>query len=363
MDSFKKDLVLLNMIPDIGWIKLKLLLGWFKDPAGIFKASVSELKSVKGIGQHTARAIKNAYSDYDIEKEIALIKNLGVSVTTLFEADYPFNLKNIYDPPILLYTKGTLKASDEFAVAIVGSRMCTYYGMNMAEKMASELACCGITIVSGLARGIDTAAHKGALKSKGRTVAVLGNGLSSVYPPENKALSEQAILNGTLISEFPMETPPYKQNFPRRNRVISGLSKAVLVVEAAKKSGALITADFALEQGRDVFAVPGMADRPLSTGTNTLIKQGAKLIDNVKDILDELGMPAASGITEDTGDHLPAEESQKDIYSMLSNTPCHVDNIMQCTGIEAKQIESTLLCMQLKGFVKKLAGGFYIRNR
>jgi DNA processing protein len=363
MDSFKKELVLLNMIPDMGWIKLKLLLGRFKDPAGIFKASVSELKSVKGIGQHTARAIKSAYSDYDIEKEIALIKDFGVNVTTIFESDYPLNLKNIYDPPILLYNKGTLKVSDECAVAIVGSRACTYYGMNMSEKMASELACCGITIVSGLARGIDTAAHKGALKSKGRTLAVLGNGLSSVYPPENKALSEQAITNGALISEFPMETPPYKQNFPRRNRVISGLSRAVLVVEAAKKSGALITADFALEQGRDVFAVPGMAERLLSTGTNTLIKQGAKLIDNVNDILDELGMPLTSGIAEDTGDNLPLEEPQKDIYSMLSNTPCHVDNIMQLTGIKAKEIESALLCMQLKGFVKKLPGGFYVKNR
>ncbi len=295
MDSLTKDLIMLNMVPDVGCVKLRLLLEQFKSPAGIFSSSVSELKSVKGIGQHTARAIKNAYSDYDIEKEIALIKKFGVSVTTLFDDDYPLNLMNIYDPPILLYTKGALKVNDEFAVAIVGSRICTYYGMNMAEKMASELACCGLTVVSGLARGIDTAAHKGALKSKGRTVAVLGNGLSSVYPPENKVLSEQIILNGALISEFPMETPPYKHNFPRRNRVISGLSKAVLVVEAAKKSGALITADFALEQGRDVFAVPGMAGRPLSAGTNSLIKQGAKLIDTANDILEELGIPLVSG--------------------------------------------------------------------
>jgi DNA processing protein len=363
MDSFRKDLILLNMVPGIGFIRLKLLLDEFNSPAGIFRASIGELKSVRGIGQHTARAIKNANSDYNIDKEIALMKNFGVGITTLFDDDYPLNLKNIYDPPILLYTKGVFKANDESAIAIVGSRMCTYYGINTADKMASELACRGITVVSGLARGIDTAAHKGALKGNGRTIAVLGNGLSFVYPAENKVLAEQVICNGAVVSEFPMETPPYKQNFPRRNRIISGLSKAVLVVEAARKSGALITADFALEQGRDVFAVPGMADRLLSTGTNTLIKQGAKLIDNVNDILEELVMPVASGITKKTGNQVLTEESQKNIYSMLSDNPCHVDAIMQGTGIKTKQVQSTLLGMQIKGFVKKLPGGFYIRNR
>jgi DNA processing protein len=288
MDSFKKDLILLNMVQDIGYIRLKALLDEFKEPGNILRASLDKLKSVKGIGPAIAQAIKNASTCHDIDKETSLIKKAGISILTLFDDDYPANLKNIYDPPMVLYIKGKLKKKDEFSVAIVGSRKCTYYGINMAEKIAGCLSDHGLTIVSGLARGIDTAAHIGALKTRGRTIAVLGNGLSTIYPPENSLLAERISDNGALISEFPMQALPHKNNFPRRNRIISGLSKGVVVVEAAQKSGALITADFALEQGRDVFAVPGMAERLSSAGTNALIKQGAKLVDSAEDILEEL---------------------------------------------------------------------------
>jgi len=287
MDSFKKDLVLLNMVQDIGYIRLKALLDEFKEPGGILRASLDKLLSVKGIGPAIAQAVKNAGSDHDIDKEIILINKAGAEVLTVFDEGYPENLKNIYDPPVVLYIKGSFKKEDELSVSIVGSRKCTYYGMNMADKIAEQLASAGVTVVSGFARGIDTSAHKGALKAKGRTIAVLGSGLDNIYPVENKPLVEKIIKNGALISEFPMSMPPNKNNFPRRNRLISGLSRAVLVVEAANRSGALITADFALEQGRDVFAVPGTADRLLSMGTNSLIKQGAKLVDSAEDILEE----------------------------------------------------------------------------
>jgi len=288
MDSFKKDLILLNMVQGIGYIRLKALLDEFKEPGNILRASLDKLRSIKGIGPAIAQAVKNASSDYDIDEEIALIKKAGAEILTLFDKSYPENLKNIYDPPTVLYTKGSFKKEDELSIAIVGSRKCTYYGMNMADKIAEQLAAACVTIVSGLARGIDTSAHKGALKAKGRTIAVLGSGLGNIYPAENKLLAEEIAKNGVLVSEFPMQMPPDKNNFPRRNRLISGLSRAVLVVEAANKSGALITADFALEQGRDVFAVPGTADRLLSMGTNSLIKQGAKLVDSAEDILEEL---------------------------------------------------------------------------
>jgi DNA processing protein len=287
MNMFVKDLILLNMIEGIGPIKLKTLLDEFKEPAQILKASIDKLQSVKGIRTVIAQAIKKANLDNDIDREISLIKKYEINIITIFDKNYPENLKNIYDPPVVLYVKGKINKQDELSVSIVGSRKCTYYGMNMADKIAERLAYCGVTIVSGLARGIDTSAHKGALKS-GRTIAVLGSGLGNIYPAENRLLAEKIAQNGAVVSEFPMRMPPNKQNFPRRNRLISGLAKAVLVVEAANKSGALITADFALEQGRDVFAVPGMADRLSSLGTNALIKQGAKLVENAKDILDEL---------------------------------------------------------------------------
>jgi DNA processing protein len=287
MTNFVKDLILLNMVEGIGSIRLKALLDEFKEPGRILKASVEKLRSVKGIRASIANAIKDIDSHHDVEKEIALAAKEGVGILTIFDEDYPENLKNIYDPPVVLYCKGCIKKEDSLAVSIVGSRKCTYYGMNMADNIAERLAFSGVTVVSGLARGIDTAAHKGALKT-GRTIAVLGSGLGNIYPAENKPLSEKIARNGAVVSEFPMQMPPNKNNFPQRNRIISGLSAAVLVVEAANKSGALITADFALEQGRDVFALPGMAGRLSSAGTNSLIKQGAKLVDSAEDILEEL---------------------------------------------------------------------------
>lgn len=362
MDNLKRELILLNMIQDIGYIRLKALLDEFKDPCNIFKAPINKLKSIEGIGARIAEAIKNAHSDYDIDKEIGLIRETGVKVVTLLDSEYPEWLRAIYDPPILLYIKGDFKKEDELSVAIVGSRKCTYYGLSMAERIASELAKRKVVIISGLARGIDTAAHKGTVKNNGRTIAVLGNGLSFIYPTENKELAEQILHNGVLVSEFPMETRPYKQNFPRRNRIISGLSKGLLVVEAAKKSGALITADFALEQGRDVFAVPGMADRFLSNGTNALIKQGAKLVESADDILEELGINPVEPADKDGDSYFLANPYEKNIFNILSDEPCDIDTIIRKLEVKAQQAKVMLLNMEMKGIIKQLPGKLYVRG-
>jgi DNA processing protein len=362
MDNFKKDLILLNMVQDIGYIRFKALLDVFKAPGKILGASFNELRAVKGIGSTIARAVENAGRDYDINREINLIKKTGAKILTLFDRGYPDGLKNIYDPPVVLYVKGDIGKGDELSISIVGSRRCTYYGMNMADKIAQTLALNGITIVSGLARGIDTSAHKGALKAKGRTVAVLGSGFCDIYPAENRPLAEQIAENGALISEFPMQTPPKGNNFPRRNRLISGLSKAVLVVEAAHKSGALITADLALEQGRDVFAVPGMAERLPSMGTNALIKQGARLVDSADDILEELGIPTTHNPEKTLGRIREDAGIERDIYGMLSDKPCHKDVIIQMATIGYKQANHALLRMQIKGLIRQLPGGFYVKT-
>jgi len=362
MDDFRRDLILLNMIQDIGYIRLKALLDRFETTGNIFKAPLKALQSVQGIGVHTAESIKNARLNYDIDKEISLIKRFGVRIVTLFDDEYPETLKSIYEPPILLYVKGDYKEADKLSIAIVGSRRCTYYGLNMSENIASGLAEHGVTIVSGLARGIDTAAHKGALKNNGRTIAVLGNGLSSIYPSENRELAEQVLHNGLLISEFAMQAKPYKQNFPRRNRIVSGLSRGVLVVEAANRSGALITAGFALEQGRDVFAVPGMADRYSSIGANALIKQGAKLVESADDILEELGIEYVQPASRDKGILSPKEPYEKDIFQILSDKPCDIDTITQKLDIENQQVKLTLLDMEIRGIIKQLPGKLYIKS-
>ncbi len=244
-------LISLNMVGGIGSIRLGKLLKFFGKPQNILKAPTEKLMAVSGISQEIADKIRSLKKE-DLDNELALTKKLGLKIMTSQDRDYPQNLKNIYDPPIVLYVKGQLKAEDNFSLGIVGSRRASYYGLTSAEKFAYELSKKGFTIVSGMARGVDTYAHKGALKTGGRTIAVMGSGFRHLYPAENKKLADEIAKNGAVISEFPCDAKPLPQNFPQRNRVISGLSLGVLVAEAARNSGALITADFALEQGREV---------------------------------------------------------------------------------------------------------------
>lgn len=329
--------------------------------ANIGKKSLEKLPK-KDLLEKVKKAEKE---EKDLEKELKLIKRHSVEVITIFEEAYPKLLKEIYDPPIVLYVKGSALNGEELAIAVVGSRFASLYGVRTAEKFGYELASRGAVVISGLARGVDTAAHKGAIKAHGKTIAVLGNGLSTIYPPENKKFAGEIIdKGGSLVSEFPMDASPIPQNFPRRNRVISGLSLAVVVVEAAKNSGALITADFALEQGRDVFAVPGSVDSATSFGTNELIKQGAKLAQTAEDVLQELDLKLndskAGAKKHKITPNLSEEEMS--VYKNLSQEPRYVDDIIQDTKLSVGKAMELLLALQLKKLVKELPGKNFIKT-
>jgi len=305
-----------------------------------------------------------AEDEKDLDQELGLAKRLGVTIISTLDKSYPKSLKEIFSPPKILYLKGKMLEDNEFAVAIVGSRRASLYGIATAERLGYELASRGVVVVSGFARGIDTAAHKGALKAYGRTIAVLGNGLSTVYPPENKDIAAQIVgAQGALVSEFSMKTPPIAQNFPRRNRIISGFALGVIVVEASQRSGALITADFAMEQGRDVFAVPGKIDSATSAGTNELIKQGAKLVQNADDVLQELNLKIDCS-KERAKEELPnpnltSEESA--IYGKLSDEPRYVDEIAKEARFSIDKTVDSLLRLQIRKLVKELPGKTFIK--
>jgi DNA processing protein len=282
-------------------------------------------------------------------------------------SEYPVNLRNIYDPPKTIYIKGRLRPEDEFAVAIVGSRRASFYGLEQAERFAFELARMGVTVISGMARGIDSAAHRGALKAGGRTIAVIGSGLDNIYPPENKGLAEEITRSGAVITEFSADTKPLAQNFPQRNRIISGLSLGVLVVEAAKNSGALITADFALEQGREVFALPGRIDSGNSFGTNELIKQGAKLVTGVEEIIEDFLAPLGRALSpkQSCGKQELFEfgsSQEEKVYSMISGECVGLDGLLEKTNLEIPEISDILLRLQLRKMIRQLPGKQFVRS-
>lgn len=358
--------VSLNMVSDIGSVRLAKLLEFFGSPENIFKAPYGKLMCVPGIQEEIATRL-NSFRKEDLDKELALVKKHSLKVITLEDKDYPENLKNIPGSPILLYVKGELRQEDKFSIAIVGSRRASFYGLTNAEKFAFDLSEKGFTIVSGMARGVDTYAHKGVLKRGGRTIAVMGSGFNHIYPVENKELAEDISKSGAVISEFPIDTMPFKQNFPRRNRIISGLSLGVLVAEAARNSGALITADFALEQGREVFSLPGKVDSRNSFGTNGLIKQGAKLVSCVDDIIEEFNTPITRTrkIKDREQGFLKSDLSNKEearLYGLLM--PCqsvHLDELVEKTNMDISRISDILLKLQLKKLIKQLPGRQFIK--
>ncbi len=370
MNDFKA-IVLLNMIPSLGSISVKRLLEYFGRPINIFQADRTKLSKVEGITSRKIDAIKKAQENIDLESELKLAKENDINIITILDKDYPQNLRNIYDPPPVLYIQGHLRESDYNGIAIVGSRRASFYGLSMALRLSSELAEMGITVISGLARGIDTASHKGALQVQGRTIAVLGGGLLKLYPPENKKLAESIAENGAVISEFSLEVPPLAKNFPRRNRIISGLSLGVVVVEAARNSGALITADLALQQSREVFAVPGKMDSVTSFGSHSLIKQGAKLISNTNDIIEELVIKFKKFSDDKSKSRRPdspaskqnieLDNSTKSVYGMLSKEPMHIDEIIASAKLEVPQISSILMQLQLNNMAKELPGKNFVR--
>ena len=283
------DLIHLTSVPGVGPQTCRMLLERFGSAGRALSASRAELSAVSGVGPKLAQKIGRARVEFDAGAELALCRRLGVSIVARGDAEYPAALENIPDPPVLLYMKGTIEPRDELAIALVGSRRCTPYGARMAERLAGALARTGFTVVSGLARGIDAAAHRGAIAAGGRSIAVLANGLSSIYPPEHEDLARALAESGALVSEMPMRQVPLPGLFTQRNRIISGIALGVVVVEATPRSGSLSTARHAMEQNREVFAVPGPADSLSSRGCHRLIRDGARLVETVDDIIEELG--------------------------------------------------------------------------
>lgn len=349
----------LSLIPGVGTVLFKRLLEQFKSPEAVFQAPLKDLLSIEGMGERVAEAIRQGPFEKAVQKELCLLSKLEGRILTFEDEAYPRRLKNIYDPPPLLYMRGEIKKEDDLAIAIVGSRKTSPYGRGITEKIGQELVRYGITIVSGMARGIDSVAHQSAISGGGRTIAVLGCGVDVVYPPENRPLFEQIIDHGAVLSEFPMGSRPEGSHFPKRNRIISGLSLGVVVVQAGQKSGSLITANCALEQGREVFAVPGNVGINGSSGTNRLIKDGAKLVASSDDILEEI-MPQwqTENETPPQRENLPIDlpEEGKKLFSLLGETPLHIDTLIRESGLDPGRVLSLLLDLELKGLVLQWPG-------
>jgi len=361
------NLVRMNLTAGIGAVTYKRLMARFGSVEKAMAAGAGELAQIPGIGEKRAATIVESRRTADVEGELRLAAEHGVEIIGIHEERYPARLKSIFDPPLVLYVKGTLTEADNLAVAIVGARRCTYYGRSVAEKLSMDLAHSGLTVVSGMARGIDSAGHTGALGAGGRTLAVLGCGLSRIYPAENAGLAERIAASGALISEFPMGANPLAENFPRRNRVISGLSLGVIVVEAGPRSGSLITAGWALEQGREVFAVPGKIDVEVSRGPHGLIQRGAKLVMGIEDVLAEIG-PAIGfdGEVKGVREAAPGTESlnskERAIYEMLSSDPVPIDQIIAQTKLSPQDVSGTLMVLEIRRLVKQLPGKKFARG-
>ncbi|HUL31955.1 MAG TPA: DNA-processing protein DprA [Thermodesulfobacteriota bacterium] len=349
----------LSLTPGLGSILIKRLLDRFKTPEAVFRASQKDLLRIEGLGEKVTREIQKGPLENAVKRELSLLEKAGGKIMTLKDEAYPKRLKDIYDPPALVYVMGELREEDELAIAIVGSRKTSPYGRWFTEKIGHDLARHGITIISGMARGIDAMAHQGALQGGGRTVAVLGCGIDVIYPSENRNLFYQIVEHGAALSEFPMGSPPEGGHFPRRNRIISGLSIGVVIVQASTGSGSLITAGYALEQGREVFAVPGNVGAEGSRGTNQLIKEGAKLVESSEDILDEI-LPQwrrereTVQRSEPRGPDLGAEE--KVLYNLLGDTPLHIDAIIRESRLDPGKVSSLLLNLELNGLISQWPG-------
>jgi DNA processing protein len=350
-----------NRVMGIGPAKLRALLDHFGDLEMAWRASSSDLREA-GLDRRALEYLLAARSAMDLDAEVAKVHRLGAKIVTWDDADYPPQLKSIAAPPPLLYVKGAFASADQWAIAVVGTRRATAYGREVTRSLVSDLARSGVTIVSGLARGIDAAAHQAALDAGGRTLAVLGHGIDFVYPPEHRQLAEQIIEHGALVTDYPVGTPPEGGNFPPRNRIISGLSLGVLVVEGAAPSGARITAEFAMEQGRDVFAVPGNILQRSSELPNTLIQEGAIPVLKVDDILEPLNLTMVAQHAE-AREVIPADETEAKVLQLLSAEPAHIDEIQRTTGLPIAQVSSTLALMELKGMVRQVGGMNYVVAR
>jgi DNA processing protein len=354
-----------NLVRGIGPAKVRALLDHFGDLGAAWGASHAELQAA-GLDKRALDSLEAARTRIDLDTALASVERAGAQALCWDDVAYPRRLREIANPPPVLYVRGDLRDTDDWAVAMVGTRRATSYGREVARELAATLAAAGVTVVSGLARGIDAAAHVAALEAGGRTIAVLGSGVDKVYPPEHEALAERVVAGGALISDYPLGTPPESANFPPRNRIISGLALGVIIVEAGEESGALITADFAAEQGREVFAVPGNIINRNSRGPNRLIQQGAKLVLSADDVLEELNLKMVAHQAQARA-QLPlfdgADDTERALLTHLSAEPLHADELSVLAGLPIASVSSALAMMELKGMVRQVGGMTYVAAR
>jgi DNA processing protein len=367
----KHALIALNMVPGIGGTIVRHILSSFDSASHFLDAGPSAWRTVKGIGEALSTQLSHILENGEAEEEMKKAHDLDIDLITFKEDRFPELLKQVDDHPILLSVKGNLPIDQDLTMAIVGTRGCTFYGRKQAKRFATMLAHRGYTVVSGLARGIDSHAHEGVVQADGSTIAVLGSGLNDIYPPENDDLAEEILEHGAVISELPIDTPPEGRNFPQRNRIISGLSRGVLVVEAPGRSGALITAQLALEQNREVFSIPGNIDSPESEGCNRLIQEGAVPVIDVDDILDHLPDYATSDTSGDAtdpsnngGNNDPSfqNEARKTVFSTLSSRPKSIDEITNEIDLNPSRIAGILTTLEMNGLVEQHPGKRFSRK-
>lgn len=357
----KKYWIGFNLIKGIGAVRMQGLVSYFGDMEVAWNADSDSLAEA-GLGAKVIERVLAARETVSLDKVWEKIESQGIKILTWGDEEYPARLKEIDQPPPVLYIRGEYLPDDLFAVAIVGTRKVTPYGRQVTEEIASFLAANNMTVISGLARGVDAIAHQTALKAGGRTIGILGSGVDKIYPPEHRGLAEQMMERGAIISDYAVGTPPDASNFPPRNRIISGLSLAVVVIEAAETSGALITADFAAEQGREVFAVPGSILAPQSKGTNRLIQKGALPLLTPADLMQALDLTRV-GAQKSARKILPADETEARVLSVLSSEPLHVDEIRNQADLPIEKISATLALMELKGMVRQVGGMNYVAMR
>lgn len=355
----------LNLLPQVGPVRLRKLVQHFGSPERVLTAKSSEILQIEGFGVAQAENIANWESQVDLDAELKKISTRGLTLLTQEDDLYPPLLREIYDAPFLVYVWGELTKRDHHAIGIVGSRQATHYGLNATKKLSFQIAYAGYTVVSGLARGIDTTAHEAALAAKGRTVAVIGSGIGRLYPPENMALAERIAQNGAVLSEYPVDRSADKQTFPYRNRIVAGWSTGVIVVEAPLRSGSLITAQQAADQGRTVYAVPGPIDKPTSAGCNRLIQQGAKLIMEGGDVLDDLQTlfptaPTAPKLQE-TPPVAALTLDEEILYKAIGTDEAHINDITTASGLTTATVSSTLMRLEMKRLIRALPGRRYVR--
>lgn len=348
----------LYAIPGMTEFRLKNLLARFETTEGILGAEIDALVKVEGVNEKLAQAIVSYQRSPELEKQMATAQRLGVKVISYLDDGFPENLKGVAHMPPVLFVRGEIQKCDRLAVAVVGTRFPSSYGVQVAKRLGWELGKAGVTVVSGLARGVDTYAHRGALEAGGRTIAVLGCGIDVYYPPENCELCETIVKNGAVASEFPLGTEPLAMNFPKRNRIISALAQVVIAVEAGEKSGVLNTCAWAKEQGRVVFAVPGRIGDERSLGTNRLIRDGARILTDTTDVLNWLGMM----VQKEERIEIPVAEKEMPVLKVIDSEPKHIDEICELVGMPMAELLSLLFQMEVKGLVKQLPGKFFVRG-